>query len=268
MSTVEKVHDQYLPADAPATRRRDALLHTRNKNIVVEPRGLSVGHRLARALWWMSGRARDARLAAEGPSVIISEQVIENASVLRQLDPSVRSVLDFGAFESTLPLAIAALGIEVTVVDQRAYPFSAEGLRAIQHDILQPLAGLAPDFDIVYSISTVEHVGLAHYGDPAAPEGDRIALAHLWEKVRPGGRLIFSVPAGRPGVHRGYRVYDEAALRRIMPHDGAIAFFLKHGRRGVWRPSQATEIARHEYENYTTQAPAEGVAVVTIRKPS
>jgi SAM-dependent methyltransferase len=257
---------EYLPEDATSSRVRDALHHTRNKNIVVEPRRLSLRDRLVRALWWRSTRLRDARLAAGSLSVIVSEQVIENASVLRHVDPSVRKVLDFGAFESTLPLALAGLGIEVTVVDQRRYPFSAERLEVLQHDILEPLTGLRSDFDLVYSISTIEHVGLAHYGDPPAPDGDRLALANLWDKVRPGGRLIFSVPAGRPGVQRGYRVYDEAGLRRIMPSDGEISFYSKRGRSGVWGPSRAGEIADHVYENYMGQAPAEGVAVVIIGK--
>lgn len=259
--------DRYLPMDASSSQISDALLHTRNKNIVVEAGKRSLRQRLADRLWRLSTRLRDSALVGGRPLVIISEQVIENAFVLRELDSSVRRVLDFGAFESTLPLALAALGLDVTVVDQRRYPFAAERLSVVQHDILRPLSDLPSDFDLVYSISTIEHVGLGHYGDPPVKAGDRIALANLWNKVRPGGRLIFSVPAGRPSVQRGYRVYDEAALRELMPHEGQISFFRKRGRQGVWGPSKASEIAAHEYQNYLTQAPSEGVAVVTLRKP-
>jgi SAM-dependent methyltransferase len=262
------VTDQYLPDDATASQTADALRHIRNKNIVVEAGRRTFRQRLADRFWLLSTRARETSLLAGGLSVIVSEQVIENAFLLRELDSSVRTVLDFGAFESTLPLALAALGLEVTVVDQRRYPFAAERLRVVQHDILEPLDLLPSDFDVVYSISTIEHVGLGHYGDPTRGEGDRIALAHLWEKVRPGGRLIFSVPAGRPGVQRGYRVYDEPALRKIMPHEGRISFFEKGGRRGVWRRTTPGEIAVHGYENYLTQAPSEGVALITIQKPA
>jgi SAM-dependent methyltransferase len=260
------VTDRYLPDDATPSQVADALRHTRNKNIVVEPGQRTLRQRLADRIWLMSTRARESSLLAGGPSVIISEQVIENAFLLRELDSSVRTVLDFGAFESTLPLALAALGLDVTVVDQRRYPFAAERLRVVQHDILRPLDILPSHFDVVYSVSTIEHVGLGHYGDATRDDGDRVALAHLWEKVAPGGRLIFSVPAGRPGVQRGYRVYDEAALRRIMPAEGRMTFFKKGGRTGVWRQTTANDISLHGFENYLTQAPAEGVAIVTIRK--
>jgi 2-polyprenyl-3-methyl-5-hydroxy-6-metoxy-1,4-benzoquinol methylase len=259
--------DSYLPPDATPAHAADVLLHTRNKNIVVEAGKRTLRQRIAHRLWSNAARFRDAVLAQGPPSVIISEQVIENAFVLRELDSSVRKVLDFGAFESTLPLALAALGLEVTVVDQRRYPFSAERLQVLQHDILKPMTTLAAEFDVVYSISTIEHVGLGHYGDPAVPDGDRVALAHLWEKVRPGGRLIVTVPAGRPSVQRGYRVYDEGVLAAVLPAPGRIAFFRKQGRRGIWRPATSAEIAAVEYEDYYAQAPSEGVAVAVVRKP-
>ena len=97
-------------------------------------------------------------------------------------------------------------------------------------------------------------------------QGDRIALAHLWEKVRPGGRLIVSVPAGRPSVQRGYRGYDERALGVVLPAEGRISFFRMQGRRGTWRPSTGAEIAAVEFENYFAQAPSEGVALAVVRK--
>jgi hypothetical protein len=109
-------------------------------------------------------------------------------------------------------------------------------------------------------------VGLGGYGSPTLEDGDRIAVEHLWATLRPGGRLLFTVPAGQPTVKRGYRVYDEPALRRIMPADGAIQFFLKPGRFASWRPATAADIARHTYEQYVTTTPIEGVAFVAIEK--
>jgi 2-polyprenyl-3-methyl-5-hydroxy-6-metoxy-1,4-benzoquinol methylase len=260
-------NDYYLPNDAPPGRAADVLRHLRNKNMTVELARPTIWQRAMRRLWWMSTQLWDQARASGPLGVIVSEQVIENAFLLRELGPSVRKVLDFGAFESTLPLSLAALGLDVTVVDQRPYPFTTTGLRVLLHDILQPLDALSPDFDLVYSISTVEHVGLGNYGDASRPDGDRIALANLWAKVRPGGRLIFSVPAGQPTIQRGYRVYDEAALRAILPHDGEITFFIKRGRRGSWRRSRPEEMTTLRYENYMAQAPSEGLAIVVLRKP-
>ena len=262
------MNDRYLPQDTSLQQSADAILHMRNKTILIEPRRRTVWYRTMHLLWRVMTRARNAALGAARASVILSEQAIENPFLLRRIDPTVRKVLDFGAFESTLPLSLAALGLDVTVVDQRRYPFGSERLRVLEHDILQPLDSLDSDFDLVYSISTVEHVGLGDYGDPVHPEGDRIALANLWEKVRPGGQLVVSVPAGRPTVQRGYRVYDEPSLRRVLPHAAELSFFMKRGREGVWQPSDAAAISDHRYQDYFAQSPCEAVAIAVLRKPA
>jgi SAM-dependent methyltransferase len=257
----------YLPEAAGAERLVDALAHVRNKNLTVDVSQPSFALRGVRRLQrWCMSRERTL-LPQTGTRVVVTEQVLENALVLRHLGEA-RDILDFGGFESTLPLSLNAMGRCVTVLDQRPYPFEAEGLATIQADVLQPLKGLDGAFDLTYSVSTIEHVGLGMYGSPVQDDGDRVALAHLWTTVRPGGRLFFTVPAGRPGIWRGYRVYDEPALRRIMPGAGAIEFFLKPGRFATWRSATPAEIASHVYQHYEAQTPIEGVAFVHLVKPT
>jgi hypothetical protein len=257
----------YLPEAAGVARLSDALAHVRNKNLTVDVRQPSFALRgLRRLQRWCTERERTL-LPQAGARFVVTEQVLENALMLRHLGEAC-DVLDFGGFESTLPLSLNAMGRRVTVLDQRPYPFEAEGLATVQADILQPLKGLEAAFDLTYSVSTIEHVGLGMYGSPIQDDGDRVALAHLWTTVRPGGRMIFTVPAGRPGVWRGYRVYDEPALRRIMPGSGEIAFFLKPGRFATWRSATPTEIASHVYQQYEAQTPVEGVAFVQLVKPA
>ena len=257
---------RYLPERLSAGQAHDAVLHTRNKIILADFAAPTLRERVIRRLWTRLSLLRATALGRSRPAVVISEQLIENALLLRAVDASVRKVLDFGGFESTLPLALAGLGIDVTVVDQRRYPFEHERLHVLQHDILQPIAGPS-DFDLVYSISTIEHVGLGDYGDPHAPAGDRIAVSHLWAKVRPGGRLFLSVPAGEGSEQRGYRIYSPAAVTALLPAPGEIRYFQKLGRLATWQECSADDIARHRYQNYSADFPVEGVAVAIARKP-
>jgi 2-polyprenyl-3-methyl-5-hydroxy-6-metoxy-1,4-benzoquinol methylase len=256
----------YLPEVLSAGQAEDAVLHTRNKIILADFAAPSLRERIIRRLWNQLAVSRTIALSRGRPAVVVSEQLIENALLLREVGPEVRRVLDFGGFESTLPLALTSLGVDVTVVDQRRYPFQHERLHVLQHDILQPIASLPSDFDLVYSISTIEHVGLGDYGDPRAANGDATAVAHLWEKVRIGGRLFLSVPAGEASEQRGYRIYSPATLARLLPAPGQVRYFQKLGRHAVWRECSAEDIASHRYENHYADFPVEGVAIAILQK--
>jgi 2-polyprenyl-3-methyl-5-hydroxy-6-metoxy-1,4-benzoquinol methylase len=260
--------ERYLPDSLDVGQARDAVLHTRNKIILADFAAPTFRERLIRRLWHRMSLARADALGRSRPAVIVSEQLIENALLLREADASVTKALDFGGFESTLPLALASLGIDVTVIDQRPYPFRHDRLHVIQHDILQPITTLPSDFDLVYSISTIEHVGLGDYGDSRSADGDRIAVAHLWEKVRPGGRLFFSVPAGESVKQRTYRIYSPDALAALLPAPGEVRYFRKLGRFATWEECSAAVIARHRYQRPDADFPVEGVAIVVVRKPA
>jgi SAM-dependent methyltransferase len=78
-------------------------------------------------------------------------------------------------------------------------------------------------FDVVTSISTLEHVGMDNtrygVGMPRAPDPDRALDAALHELVRvlaPGGTLYFSVPYGAPEDHGWLRQFDRAGLDRLI----------------------------------------------------
>jgi hypothetical protein len=245
----------------------DAIAHTRNKSIAIDAVAATVGLRLVRRLQRWCARRERGELARSGARVVVTEQGLENALVVSHLGEAA-DILDFGGFESTLPLTLAALGRRVTVLDQRKYPFDCPNLSTVQRDVLQPLVDVVGRFDVVYSISTVEHVGLGAYGSPVEEGGDRMALANLWDVVKPGGRLLFTVPAGQPMIQRGYRVYDEAALRRVMPYEGTISFFRKPGRYEAWQSVTPGEIETHRYQQYVAATPVEGLAFVNISKPS
>jgi hypothetical protein len=85
-------------------------------------------------------------------------------------------------------------------------------------------------FDVLVSISAIEHMGLGHYdADPANPDGDIETMQNARDWLKPGGLMYFDVPFGeRFFVHgTSYRVYDEAALDDRLLVDG-LEVIAKH----------------------------------------
>lgn len=69
-------------------------------------------------------------------------------------------------------------------------------------------------FDAVVGVSSLEHIGLGHYGDPLDRIGDAkaVALAARW--LKPGGWLYADVPYGADYrvVGTSHRQYDDRHL--------------------------------------------------------
>lgn len=245
---------------------RTALAYLRNKNIELHARRRDWPQRLwSRLLRYVSAGHQRALLAAD-PHVVVSEQIVENAMVLANIPPGCRSVLDFGGVESLLPVTLAALGYRVTVWDQRPYAFAHPLLNALRRDILdQPAGGIGP-FDLVVSVSTVEHLGFGSYGDAVVEDADVRGVALLWSLVRPGGRMIVTVPAGRAAIHPGFRVYDPERIARVFQGPRATHYFRKEGRDGAWRRAEEAEVRAVEYQAPAQPLPVEAVAVVILDK--
>jgi SAM-dependent methyltransferase len=245
----------------------DAVVrHLRNKNLDLYPTRwspmLKVIERLSRGMTKLRLRV----LRTTGWQAVVSERIVEEALILRHIRPEDRRVLDFGAYESLFPLTLSALGHEVMVLDQRPYPFKAPRLTNVTADLFKGIPLPAESFDLVISISTIEHLGLGTYDDVQIPDGDRLGVERLWRLVRPGGRLMATVPAGRPGVQRGYRTYDEARLRTVFPGLVTTQWFSKDHRAGAWSPSTADAVRDRVYGEPHGRLPVEAVAFIICEK--
>lgn len=243
-------------------RPQVAFRYLRNKQLDLLPTVPRLGLRVWTRLHRMVTRRLRRALKGCGPQLVVSEQIIENPLVLRYLPEAAESILDFGGVESTLPLTLCALGYRVTVWDQREYPFTHPNLQTIRQDIFEAQPDPELRFDAVVSVSTIEHLGLGAYGDREVPDGDRRGVAALWSLVRPGGRMIVTVPAGRPAVQRGYRVYDAARLKEVFPDASLVRWFLKGGRAGVWLEVGPADVKDCVYQAPTEPLPIEAVAVI------
>jgi SAM-dependent methyltransferase len=86
----------------------------------------------------------------------------------------------------------------------------------IAGDVMRPDAYAPNSFDLIVSISAIEHVGLGHYdSDPKDEEGDIKAIANAFHWLKPGGWLLFDVPYDPTGYRvqgTECRVYDDEAL--------------------------------------------------------
>lgn len=237
----------------------DFLKYKRNKNILFE--GIQeAGPKKSRGLF-----ASKKKQVPDDVRYVITPRIIEYPFVFQYLKPEARKVLDFGCVEDLLPLHLASMGYQVTGFDFRDYPFEHPNFSFIRADILQ-WDPLKDQFDAVVSVSTIEHVGLSAYGDPVNADGDKIAAEKLWQALRPGGDMIITVPAGKPCIQRGMRIYDESRIREVFPKVDILRFFHKPSRYQMWQEAPSEMISTLVYEDYNALAPAQGLAVIVGRK--
>jgi SAM-dependent methyltransferase len=197
--------------------------------------------------------------------LVVLERVVEIPFVLRHLPPARgTAVLDFGCSRSPLAISLASLGYAVTGIDLDPYPLRHPDLRFVRADFLdQPFEAAA--FDAVVALSAVEHCGLGAYGEAPYERGDERAMARIFEVLKPGGRLLLTVPYGRAGQTSWYRVYDHAGLARLL---GAFRiadaeYYVGIGRQ-AWRPASPEQLA--EVDSVECGF-AQGVACIDAVKP-
>lgn len=126
-------------------------------------------------------------------------------------------VLDFGAAESTLAVSMASLGLRVVALDPRGYPLNHPLLTVVASRV-EEWTGPDEPFAAIFSISTLEHVGLGSYGLRAAPldHPDRVVLDLFRRWLRPDGELVITLPYGRRSVNEFERVYDREQLDDLL----------------------------------------------------
>jgi 2-polyprenyl-3-methyl-5-hydroxy-6-metoxy-1,4-benzoquinol methylase len=220
--------------------------------------GSHVGFAAQRGLWFnppLSLRYSEGDVVLEETN----ERIVEVAYVFRALAPieAGASILDVGAAESTLAFSLASLGYRVTALDVRPYPLA--------HPSLQTVVASIHDwdhnesFDAVVCLSTIEHIGLSAYDDPAAGEGgDLLAMRRMRELTKPGGLLVLTAPVGRASVNEFQRTYDEAGLEALL--EGWDVEDLTVARR---QDRKTWVVASKGVESTTEEA---GVALVTARR--
>jgi SAM-dependent methyltransferase len=221
-----------------------------------------LGHagKLARAGLWFNPPVVVRFANNQARMVGVSERILEHMFVHTRLPKPPAAVLDLGCAESISALEMASFGYDVTGVDLRDLPLEHPSLRMVLADIAE-LPFPAASFDVVVSLSTIEHVGLAWYGTEQKGTDFHVA-AEVQRVLRPGGLFILTVPYGRAALTPLHRVYDRARLDTLLRSFERVetAFGVRDG--NAW--SFTTDAARADGVDSTDRASA--VALLVARK--
>jgi SAM-dependent methyltransferase len=162
------------------------------------------------------------------PDAMLDPDVLTFA--LHSLPPAPARVLEVGAGEGELALALARAGYDVTAVDPAA---SVDHVRPV------PLAELREpphSFDVAISVVALHHV---------EPLFD--SCRHLAELVRPGGTLVLD--------EIDVEAFDERAARWWLEHHGPREDVHDHGH-AVTTPEEAVAFLRHHIHDVPTMRAA------------
>jgi SAM-dependent methyltransferase len=170
----------------------------------------------------LGARARGEPLEWLQAPPATDERVVEIPWVLSRLVPSGR-VLEVGyAFAEPAYLAgLLRSGVELVGVDLAER--EVDGMERLVADVRAlPLDDAS--VDQVLLVSTLEHVGADNtgYGLDAedAPLSRVDALRELGRVLRPGGRLLVTVPLGEPGDHGWFRLDDVNGWNELFASAG------------------------------------------------
>jgi hypothetical protein len=168
--------------------------------------GLWINHPL-----WFEWSAGQVRLGS------VNERIVEQPFVLRAIGrlPAGARVLDIGGGESTMGFQLASLGYRTTVLEPRGYPFRHPNLT----EATEPIERFDADepFDAVILLSTIEHLGVGHYGDGLGDDADRQAMERIRnELLTPGGMVVVTTPYGPFEITPVERIYDRQHLMGLL----------------------------------------------------
>ncbi len=114
---------------------------------------------------------------------------------------------------------------EVIEIDIRKLESDVQNLVFIQEDATTLTQMKNNSIESISALHSIEHFGLGRYGDKVNPSDDIKAMQSLMRVLKPGGRLYFSVPVGRPRVEfNAHRVYNPQFLLQIFCDIELVSF--------------------------------------------
>ncbi len=190
----------------------------------------------------------------------IDERCVEYPWLLSQLPPGPARLLDAGSTLNNALLLdvpqVAEKTLHIVTLEPEADAFWQRGISYLYED-LRSLPIRDNTYDIVVSISSLEHVGCdntfytqnpAHV--EARPQDFELAARELIRVLKPGGLLLVTVPYGVYQFHGAFQQFDRNCLARLEDATeralSRLLVFYRYTRDG-WRLSTAEQCDGSEY---------------------
>ena len=190
----------------------------------------------------------------------IDERVIEYPWVFSNLSESPGKILDAGSalnhdfLLNRLPLSKADLTIMTLAPEKRC--FWLKSISYVFGDLRVPFFAEST-FDVVISVSTIEHIGLdntlLYTADNSKNEWDSKgfvpAVIEFKRVVKKGGLCLITVPFGKAGVHKWYQVFNQDLVNKIIETFSPVEFsvdYYGYSKNG-WKKSDAESLANAEF---------------------
>jgi len=128
-----------------------------------------------------------------------------------------RTILDVGCWSSLLPEELSNRGHKVFGLDVQDYG-KPKGFTFIKGDVISSDFSFEKDmFDYIICLSTIEHIGIGHYGDKRDKRGDRIVLEKFSFFLKDEGRLLVTLPfAGNYSENRFQRIHTKKSFLGLI----------------------------------------------------
>jgi SAM-dependent methyltransferase len=217
----------------------------------------------------------------------IDERIVEFPWVLSKLQDGPARLLDAGATLNHVPILKHPRMAEKRLLFVALAPTHVDVRPGVSYlyDDLRDLIVRDNVFDVVTCISTLEHIGLdntrLYICDPEYAEHDLEgyvpALHNLRRVLKPGGRLLLTVPYGRAEDHGWLQQFDAAGIERVKEAFGGTVLdetYYRYSADG-WQLASAEACADAAYYDYhadPTPQPdgagaARAVCCLELRRP-
>ncbi len=177
-----------------------------------------------------------------------AERATEYGFALRHIAPPGANVLDIGSSDSPFPRALADRGFRVTCLEPLPRASADPRIRVLRGDVRRTDLPEG-QFDVITCISTLEHIGLpGRYGiTEEDPAGEINAMREMHRLLKPGGRLILTVPFGQYAMLPLNRVYTREGIMRLKGgfQDAAEEFYTID-REGAYVPATSREASESD----------------------